>query len=371
MKLRLFLALLIPTILSVLVIVIIWFQIVPKYQAKAEIRISPIIPRLVFDTEDNGLIPLYNSYLNTEVSIVRSNTVLQRVLDRPEIHDTNWYKSPEDSFISTLWRKKITLLERLRENLSVTPRNETEIVDVSFLAPDAEDAQIIVNAVLEDYIQYISEKSDETGEKIYNQLVGHYNSLEHEIKGREHVIDELYERMGTWTPQELISNKRIQLDETKAKLTNIQQEIAILQWQLKDLNNIANLEPELNKAKLEFQLAQAQYEEELINTDIKHQKQEYSELFQMVRAIESENKQLKRKRDLFDAVQRRLDEKNMERNVPGTIEVLARASLPSKPYSDNRILYTIVTLVLWLGISSFIIIIPRIRSDKGNKSQMK
>jgi hypothetical protein len=36
----------------------------------------------------------------------------------------------------------------------------------------------------------------------------------------------------------------------------------------------------------------------------------------------------------------------MERNVPGSIEVLTRASVSSKPYNDRRIMFTAITLVL-------------------------
>ncbi len=35
----------------------IWTQVVPKYRARAEVRVRPIIPYLVFRTEDSGMIP--------------------------------------------------------------------------------------------------------------------------------------------------------------------------------------------------------------------------------------------------------------------------------------------------------------------------
>ena len=52
------------------------------------------------------------------------------------------------------------------------------------------------------------------------------------------------------------------------------------------------------------------------------------------------------KRKLFDAVRQRLDQKNMERNVPGSIEVLSQASVSSKPYKDRRIVFTAMALVI-------------------------
>jgi len=41
-----------------------------------------------------------------------------------------------------------------------------------------------------------------------------------------------------------------------------------------------------------------------------------------------------------------LDQKNMERNVPGSIEVLTRAFVPSEPHKDRRIVFTAMALVL-------------------------
>ena len=69
-------------------IAIIWTQVVLKYQATGEVRVRPIIPYLVFKTEDSGMIPLYESFVNTQVSIIRSQAVLQRALGRREVQQT-------------------------------------------------------------------------------------------------------------------------------------------------------------------------------------------------------------------------------------------------------------------------------------------
>ncbi|MHC4569673.1 MAG: hypothetical protein ACYTE3_28435, partial [Planctomycetota bacterium] len=56
----------------------IWTQVTPQYQAKAMIQISPIIPHLVFKTEDTGIMPLYDSFVNTQVHVVQGPKVLRR-----------------------------------------------------------------------------------------------------------------------------------------------------------------------------------------------------------------------------------------------------------------------------------------------------
>lgn len=371
MKRHLIPVLLIPTVLAVIAIFAVWTQIIPKYKAKAEIRVRPIVPYLVFQTEDNGMIPYYDSFVNTQVSIISCPIILLRVLDNKEIQNTNWYKNPEESLLTKLSEEKKNRLERLRDSLSVTPRRQTEIIDVSFAAQNANDAKLIVNSVLDAYRKYIHDVSNVTEYELYSELVKQYKSLESEIDGRKQVIEHLSSTIGTKTPGELISNQRVRLDQTRAKLTDIQREIAILEWQLKEPNNIALLEPEVSKAKLEFQLAQSKYEKQLLSSELNKQSMVLNELFVAVQNYEAEDEQLKRKLNLFEAVQKRLDQKNMERNVPVPIEVLSSAFVPSKPYNDNRILFTVIISILWLCISALIIAVFRIPSGRANKNEIK
>jgi len=430
-------------LLAVPIIAAIWTQVVPKYQARAEVRVRPIIPRLVFRTEDSGPIPFYDSFLNTQVSLIRSLTVLQRVLDQQDIQQTQWYKNPVRSHLQRLREGAAPALERLRDNLSVQPRRRTEIIDVSFMDPSGKDAKLIVDAVLDQYIRYVGERSDATEDELYRQLVDQYKSLENEILGREKVAAELRRSLGTEIPQELISQKRIRIDETQARLSELRNRITILEKQagIDDSNDVAatsidNMEEEQKpyhedaewrkldidvrtlrhqindgfltanhpdmvrmKKNVEFaeellrlreaqlderwrnrqknaagipieitgaigpsykvevgsmslkeQLARAKQEEQLLRAEFEKQQAEFGELFQSAQLLDKENNTLRHKRELFDAVRQRLDQKNMERNVPGSIEVLTRAFVPSQPYNDRRIVFTAMALVVSLGM---------------------
>jgi len=425
----------------------IWTQVVPKYQARAEIRVRPIIPYLVFRTEDSGMIPLYSSFMNTQVSIIEGLLVLQRALDQEEVQETQWYKEPPKSHVQRLLgNPPASHIERLREGLSVRPRKETEIIDIAFLDSSAKDAKIIVDAVLDQYIKYIGEKSDATKDELYSKLVDQYKSLENEIKGREMISAQLSRSIGTGTPQELVSGKRVRLDETQARLSELRQSIALLEWERKKLEDLmkqavnddsndvpgrmenqakyyedaewrkldvdmrtihhkiatSQLDPnnpdiiqatkdmkfvdellrlrevQLDKQwrdrlrnsagvpittaiasglsyeerliSLEHQLARAKQEEKLLLAQFEKQKAEFERLFESAQLLEKENSALEHKRELFSAVRQRLDQKNMERNVPGQIEVLTRASEPSEPHKDRRIVFTAMALVLGLGM---------------------
>jgi uncharacterized protein involved in exopolysaccharide biosynthesis len=434
-------------VLVVAAVAAIWTQVIPEYRATAEVRVRPIIPYLVFRTEDSGMIPLYDSFVNTQVSIMRSLTVLQRVLDQQEVQEAQWYKKPRKSLMQRLLgNPSAPPIERLRDDLSVRHRKETEIIDVTFMDSSAKDAKIIVDTVLDQYTKYIGERSDATKDKLYRQLVDQYTSLKNEIEGRETVTAGLRKSLGTGTPQELVSSKRIRLDETQARISKLRQSIAISEWERKkledltkqaitdDSNNVpgastgkmekqpgyyedaewraldrnvrtihhkiatSELDPNdpdmvrmaksmefaeellrLREAQLDeqwrdrlkntvgvpiatiaasdlryeealrtlkYQLARAKQKEKLLLAETEKQQAEFQGLFESVQLLEKENNALLRKRALFAAVRQRLDQKNMERNVPSPIEVLSWASVSSKPYKDRRIVFTAMTLVI-------------------------
>jgi succinoglycan biosynthesis transport protein ExoP len=413
----------------------IWTLIVPKYQAKAEIQVRPFIPYLVFRTEDSGMIPLYNSFLNTQVSIIRSLTVLQRVLDQQDIQQTQWYRNPDASRIKLLHKTEATPMERLLDSLYVRPRSGTWIIDVFFVDARPEEAKLIVNSVLDQYIDYIKVMSDATEDELYRQLADQYKVLENEILGRGKTVAELYRKLGTETPNDLISAKRVRLDEAEANLSILQQRIEVLEWRLKQFDisdgndafiafggevqpeyyedaewrkldiNMKTLQheiensiytdknPEMVRAKkdlefaqellelresqidkerrklagnivelpsiadanyatskegTEFQLEQLKHEEHLRLEEVNKKRVEFESLFENAQLLARENNELQHKRELFDAVRQRLDQKNMERNVPGSINILMGAFASSRPYNDKRPVFT--AMVLALGI---------------------
>jgi len=387
--------------------------------------------------------------VNTQVPIISSVPVLQRVLDQQEVQQTQWCKNPPKSLLQKLGKDPTPPIERLKDVLSVAPRKETEIIDVTFADSSAKEAQLILNAVLDHYIRYIGEMSDVTELKLNDQLTEQRRILEGGILGRENTIDNLRASLGTAIPQELISQKRVRLDQTQARLAEVRQNIDLLKWELNQVSandsNDANLavagdmenqpqyyedeewrrldanvrsfrheigagsrraehpaairsqkdlkfteellrqrETQLDEqwrrrapvtvaggnhlsyeeaaTYLKHQLARAELEEQLVFTDFEKQQTEFDRLFESAQNLERQNTTLSHERELFDAVRQRLDQKNLERNAPGSIEVLMRAVTASQPYNDRRIVFTVMATVLALGAGSGVAFLRASRS---------
>ena len=424
----------------------IWTQVIPQYRARGEVRIQPIIPYLVFRTEDSGMIPLYASFVNTQVSIMRNSTVLQRVLDQPEVQNTQWYKNTRRPLKQRLLgNQAASNMERLRDTLSVGPRRGTEITDVSFMDPSAKDAKIIVDAVLDQYTKYVGEKSDETADKLYRQLIDQHNTLKSDIDGRQKILADLRKSLETANPQELIAARRMRLDDMQVRLTELRDRITLMklkleinqanaadsnevpvaatgvesqpdyyadaewrglndsvraarhqidtsplkskhpgwdrmaeelayaeeslrlremqldrQWRDRAENRVnlsATIIPGVNVdasaegvTSLEQQLLLAEEEEQRRRTEFDKQEKEFQGLFVTAESFEKESAALQERREVFNAVRQRKEQKEMERNVPGSISILSRAAAPSLPYNDRRIVFTAMVLVMGLGM---------------------
>lgn len=409
-----------------------WTQFAPQYQAKGEVRIRPIIPALVFNTDENGRIPFYNSFVNTQIAIMKGSTVLQRVLDVPQVRETEWFKDPPQSFRQKLTGHKPTPISALKDNLYASARRGTEIVDVAFWAGSLDEAKLVTDTALQQYIKYSKEMSEATKDEIYNQLTNRYKTLEEEIKGREAFVAQIRKRLGTHDPRRLINNQRMRLDEMQFDLSEVRKRIALLEWEVKQAGAADDIEAagdapvsvrrqaayhenlewmrldanlralkhqcatsiltekhpdmiqllkdmefaeqslRLHEARLDEQwangrlnsaaapvtvtgvagpgynveigsypaehlLAQAREEEKHLVADLAVQKANFNRLFEDAELLESENNAILHKRQLFVAVRQRLDQKNMERNVPGSIEVLTWAAGPPEPYRDRRV----------------------------------
>jgi uncharacterized protein involved in exopolysaccharide biosynthesis len=202
----------------------IWLFMAPQYEAIGQVRVHPIIPHLVFRTENNGTVPLYQSYLNTQVGVIRSPTVLQAALAQPEVQATAWAQRSPAFWI----RQGPSQLERLQEDLIVRPRGKTELIDISIRTASGDDSAAIVNHVLEEYINSIRSTSDEGSDVLFGQLTEKYDALKAEIDKHETVAAGLRRELGTNNPEELVTRYRLRLDERQAELDTVRRRLTVL-----------------------------------------------------------------------------------------------------------------------------------------------
>ena len=206
---------------------LVWTMVQPVYRARATVEVSPTNPRVLYKTEDNGLIPMYQQYLNSQVGIIAGNRVLQRVVERKDVQATSWYaRRPW-----LLFGGEGSSLERLRTDLEVSPRARTFLIDIDFAAEKPADARIIVNSVLEEYEQEARDRVEDTDVLVLGALQQTLRQLDNSIAGHEKVVEELRRELGTNMPDELTTQKRLRLDQLMARYEQVCRDLELVKWE--------------------------------------------------------------------------------------------------------------------------------------------
>lgn len=370
------------TIFTFLAIALIWTQITPKYKARAEIRIRPII---VFDTYRTRRIQFYKEFVNTQIAIMRSPELLDLVLGDPEVKKTKWYNESNKSLLHKFKGKPIPKRERLLKSLMVRFRPGSEILDASFTCKNAGDAEIILNSVVNNYIvriRYLREEEKTLEDAMRTEL---YQKLKQDIESLEDTINQKSKDYGTLEPTQLISSRLALLDRTKTNIEILDQHITLLEESTKsidptDSNQVienrffldslfARIGVSVSTKDLEFAasmstselLKSARKRLQFLQQEYDMNKVEFDKICDDAQIIAKLNNQLADKRSIFDQIGKMIEVNRIERSIPAEIQLLTPAYSLNQPYKDNRIKYTGITLGLYLIMVIGVIALKRER----------
>ncbi len=216
---------------------LIWLTIVPQYNATAVVRVKPVLSRYIYKLEENGMLPLFKSFLNTQVSEIRSSRVLRRVLDLPAVQATSWYQEESRSMFG--FGNPVPNIQRLLKAVSVRTRRESELIDVSVQAKNPRDAKVIADAVVHEYFGYAQSREEESSLVRKETLDRSLSDLEHSIKSKQRSLDNASKMMGTNEPEEFRSQLRTYIEEKKGALSDLRLDMQINEWRLADLESRA------------------------------------------------------------------------------------------------------------------------------------
>ncbi|MBI5865378.1 MAG: AAA family ATPase [Planctomycetes bacterium] len=209
----------------------IWFNHSPLYRAVGEIYVSPIIPQIVYNTPENGGIPNYIQFFNSQASAVRNATVLNRVLEQPSVKGTSWYSTEESSWSGA----KLSRLERMLDALDVRPRSGTNVIEVSFVAGNAEESALILNAVLDEYHENVERLARATASQVSHQLQDKAEQFETEKKGVAETIRTLTASLQGGSPDALFTQATTDLRAKETQLEDLARTRKLLEMRLADL----------------------------------------------------------------------------------------------------------------------------------------
>lgn len=224
-------------LISATVVPLIWWKVSPMYRATALVRVSPVVSRIVFKTEDNGIVPLFWSYLNTQVSIIQSATVLGRVLDREDVRQTGWYRGDPDA---TSGGEVSQTIESLLESFTAEPKPKTELIEIAMVAENPRDARVVVDAIVDEFMKFTEANLTATDKKRFETLSDEVVTLRQEIDGLRATRHSLTEDkdLGTADPQELRTLLSTERSTLESESETLRREASLTRWELQALREV-------------------------------------------------------------------------------------------------------------------------------------
>jgi polysaccharide biosynthesis transport protein len=109
-----------------------------KYTSTGIVRVAPTLPRVMYKSDENQILPLFDSFVSAQASYLSSRRVLDKAVADPGLCAAGWERPPDG-------------LEELAKDLKVTYRGGTELITASVTCRKPALAQSAVNAVLGAY----------------------------------------------------------------------------------------------------------------------------------------------------------------------------------------------------------------------------
>lgn len=119
-----------------------WFLTPVEYTSNAEVRFLSTAPRILDVNQARFVAADYRNFVNTQLDLIRGNTVLARVLDQPEV-----------SRLPVL-AGKTDRLEYVRGSISARSDRASELATISCRLPDPRSAKVLLDEVLDQYLAY-------------------------------------------------------------------------------------------------------------------------------------------------------------------------------------------------------------------------
>jgi len=120
----------------------------PTYRSAGLIDIAPQVPRILYQTEEKGVLPMFESYVQSQEDLAKSRRVIDMAMQSAAWKGLG--RGISDSEIASFM-----------EHLSVDHRSQSIQISFSDLDPDA--AMIAVNQIIEAYMKLTDERDHGSG----------------------------------------------------------------------------------------------------------------------------------------------------------------------------------------------------------------
>lgn len=178
LKLRGHLMILVFCVIAVPSCVLIWLLVPKQFVAEAQIEFRPIAPKTyVGQQQMSAGSSQYESYVNTQLSMISGWTILSEVAKDPEILGLPEMQSRGDRSV-----------QYMMKSIEMDNKNLTEVVTIRYKDTSPEAARKVLNAILRKYTEWAEKNEAEIAAKRRRGLTEKQDELQKELDHQREVI---------------------------------------------------------------------------------------------------------------------------------------------------------------------------------------
>ena len=184
-----------------------------EYQSTAQIRIAPVMPKILFESEQSSVLPMFDSFVQTQVSLIQSRRVVDMAMQ-----GSTW-KSVGGEY-------SLPRVADFMEQLSVTHPRNTEIILVTFTDHEPRTAQAGAKAVVDAYMNIYGGEDLNTATQRFELLEERAKALGNEIDGYQAQMYEIANEYGSNALDGLYAFEAEELQKLQTELESAKIELA-------------------------------------------------------------------------------------------------------------------------------------------------
>ena len=179
-----------------------------KYESTGLVRITPTLPTVLYESEENRIPPMFDSFITTQAALFRSTELLQEALDHGGLVAAGWEPGPEG-------------VARLQGALEARRNRGEQVISVRVTHTDPRLAQSAVNALLSTYVEREDNRSGMTNSARESKLVERVAQLEEELGELDVQMLRASDHLGTDAVQRQHAAKLHELEDLEKQLAGL------------------------------------------------------------------------------------------------------------------------------------------------------
>ena len=181
------------------------------FRSVGQIRVAPTLPKVLYGDDDKGMMPMFDSFVETQTMLLRSPRVLELAMDDPAWQKVKSGKSDDDRM-------------EFRDSFGIT--RDSEIIEVTYDSGDPAVSTAAVSALIQAYQRLNVEQDAQSGEQRLELLQQRQAALRNEAKAYRAQINAIATKYGTENIDRIYQSKLDELLTAESKVRQLTDALA-------------------------------------------------------------------------------------------------------------------------------------------------